>query len=364
LLDSSIEILKKITSNGYQAYIVGGFVRDYILNIDSKDIDINTNATPREIKEIFENANVSNQEYGSVTVYKNSIRYEITTFRIDKKYIDHRRPIEIEYTNDLLLDLKRRDFTINTICMNENKEIIDKLNGIDDINNKIIRTVKNPNISLEEDSLRILRAIRFACTLDFELDDKLVDAIKEKKELLKDLSLNRRKEELDKIFTSSNAMKGIKLLLDLNLDKELELPNLNKVANCDNLIGVWAVIDAKYPFSNIEKDEIEKVKKVLKLDNLDPYVLYRYGLYVNQVAATIKNIKVTDLNMVYNSLSIHKRKDINITSYDIINIFNLKPDKFIERVYKNLEKEIIYCRLNNDKYDIIEYIKNNKNKFI
>ena len=192
MLDTSLKVLNMIEDNSYEAYIVGGFVRDYIMGIKSNDVDITTNAKPKELIKIFPNANLDNALYGSITVYYNDIRFEITTYRMESNYDDNRHPDTINYVKDLKTDLKRRDFTINTICMDKYGNILDLLNCKDDINKKIIRTVINPMASFKLDSLRILRAIRFATTLDFELDSKIVEAIRQSKYLLEGLSINRK----------------------------------------------------------------------------------------------------------------------------------------------------------------------------
>ena len=241
--EAALKFIKEINSHGYESYIVGGFVRDYLLGIESHDIDIATNATPKEIKEIFEDSCLPAEDYGSVTVISKGIRFEITTFRKDISYINNRRPAEVKYIDNLKDDLLRRDFTINAICMDESGQIIDLLSGKDDIEKKVIRTIGDANHKFEEDCLRILRAVRFATILDFDLDDDVVKAIYSYKYLLKNLSYYRKKEELDKIFTCSNSMKGIKLLLDLGLDVELELPNLKDVKNTDDLIAVWSILN-------------------------------------------------------------------------------------------------------------------------
>ena len=149
--------------------------------------------------------------------------------------------------------------------MDEEGKIIDLLNGQEDIKKRVIKTIGDPRVRFEEDCLRILRAIRFATILDFSLDDLVVEAIKEKKHLLKGLSYYRKKEELDRIFTSSNSLKGIKLLLELGLDKDLELERLSEVKNTDDLISVWSILDVvdKYPSTSKERDLTEHVNKSL-----------------------------------------------------------------------------------------------------
>ncbi len=361
MLEEAVKILHEITDNGYMAYIVGGYVRDYLLGIESNDIDITTNATPKQLQEIFQDNVIKTTDYGSITIMVKNIRYEITTFRKEVKYIDHRKPEEIEYINDLYTDLNRRDFTINSICMDENKEIFDFLNGKEDLNKKIINTIGNANEKFEEDSLRILRAVRFATILDFKLSDEVHDAILEKKHLLKDLSYNRKKEELDKIFASPNVKEGINLLLGLGLDKDLELEKLKDIKNTDSLISVWAMLDVLdiYPFTNAEKEVIEGINIVMGLDNKDPYTLYKYGLYVNSVAGTIKNIDKEEITEAYNNLSIKTKDDINITPQEIMDILDKEPGKYISDIYSKLEEEVLYNRLNNSKDELSKYIKDN-----
>lgn len=361
MLEEAIKILHDITEHGYTAYIIGGFVRDYLLGIESNDVDIATNATPKQLQEIFLNDVIKTTDYGSITVMKKNIRYEITTFRKEIKYMDHRKPIEIEYVDDLYTDLKRRDFTINSICMDENQEIFDFLNGKRDIEKRMIHTIGNAKEKFEEDSLRILRAIRFATILNFDLNNEVKVAINETKHLLKELSYNRKKEELDKIFASSYVKRGISLLLEFNLDKELELERLKDIQNTDSLISVWSILNVvdTYPFTNAEKELIKNINKVLPLNNVDPMTLYKYGLYVNSVAGAIKGIDKKKITQSYNNLVIHSRDDIDITSQDIISILNKEPGKFISDIYNNLEEEILYSRLINKKEEIIKYIKNN-----
>ena len=181
------------------------------------------------------------------------------------------------------------------------------------------------------------------------------------KNLLKNLSYYRKKDELDKIFTSKNSLKGIELLKELGLDIVLELKNLDKVKRTNSLIGVWAVLNVtdKYPFTNNEKALIKDINTVLEHNNLDPMMLYKYGLYVNSVAGEMKDLDIKKIAESYENLIIKNRKEIDITSNDIIEVTNKKPGPFINEIYKSLEREILYRRLNNNKEDIIKYIKDN-----
>lgn len=360
MLDIAIKLLNEITSHSYQAYIVGGFVRDYLLGIDSNDIDITTNATPKQIREIFSDSCLPNEDYGSITVVMKGIRFEITTFRQEIGYIDNRKPAQITYIDDLYVDLLRRDFTINTLCMDKDSNIIDRLNGRKDLENKVIKAVGDADLKFSEDSLRILRAVRFATIFDFDLDDNVILGIGKNKHLITSLSYYRKKMELEKIFTSPNYKKGIQLILDLGLDKELELTNLEKVLESDtiSLIGIWSLLNVtdKYPFNKNELDLIKNINKAVKVNNLDPYFLYKYGLYVNSVAGEIKKNDIREITEAYNNLTIKDRSEIDIDSSIIMNILNKEPGKYLKDIYEDIEKEILYKRLNNNCDDISMYI--------
>ncbi len=360
MLETALKILKEITSHSYKAYIVGGFVRDYLLGIESNDIDITTNATPKEIKEIFEDSCLPSEDYGSVVVIVKGIRFEITTFRREKEYVNHRKPVEIEYIDDLYDDLLRRDFVINTICMDENGNILDYLGGQRDLQDKMIRAVGNAYDRLSEDCLRILRAIRFATIFDFTLDEDIKDNIYKTKHLLSNLSYQRKREELDKIFTSTNCRKGIELLLQFGLDKELEIPNLAKVLDSGavSLIAIWTILDVEdvYPFPKCELDLIHRVKEVLQYNINDPFTLYQYGLYVCSVAGEIEKQDIRMITEEYNQLIIKSRNDIDIDSETIMKILNKEPGRFLQDIYHDIENKILFHKLDNNKDLICKYI--------
>ncbi len=357
MLETALKVLSKIEENGFSAYIVGGFVRDYLLGIESKDVDIATNATPKDIMEIFDNGVLPSVEYGAVTLYVKNSRFEVTTFRKEIRYINNRKPIEIEYINDLLEDLKRRDFKINTLCIDKNGNIIDLLNGKEDIDNKIINTVGDSNFKFSQDSLRMLRAIRFAANLNFKLSDDVKKAIILNKKNLKELSYTRKKQELDKIFTSSNSQYGVDLLLELEMDKELEIYNLKDIKLKSDIIGIWASLDIsdRYQFNSNEKQIIKNVKEVVK-SSISNVTLYKYGLYVNQVAADIIGIDRILISKMYEKLPINSRKSIKITSQTIMNILNKKAGAYFKDIYNDLEDKILNGKLQNDENQLQKYV--------
>ena len=257
----ALEVLNKFYDNGYLAYIVGGYPRDTLLGIKTTDIDICTNAKPMEIIKIFDTDKVSDINYGSVKVIYKNVKFDVTTFRRDIKYENNRKPVKIKYINDLKKDLLRRDFTINTLCIDREGNLVDILNVRKDIDERIIRTVGNPRYRIKEDSLRILRAIRFASILDFKIDSKTKSYIIKYGYLLKSLSCSRRREELDKIFSSKNKEMGRDLIVELGIDKHLGIENLKDIVMCDDIIGIWSQleVDEEYPFSKVEKEMIKNM---------------------------------------------------------------------------------------------------------
>ena len=359
MYNSSIKLLQMIENAGYRAYIVGGFARDLYLDRKSADVDICTNATPKDLKEIFKDSMLPKEQYGSVAVIYNDIHFEITTFRKDIKYENNRLPVKIKYINDLKEDLKRRDFTINTLCIDSNGNMIDLLNAKEALNSKIIKTVGNSKNKITEDALRILRAIRFATILNFKLDDELKKNIKKYGSLLKKLSYYRKKEELDKIFSSTNVKYGIDLILELGLEEYLEIPNLKNIVITSSSIGIWAQLDClnKYSFTNNEKDLIIKINEIRKLKSFDNFVLYKNGLYVVTIAAEINSIDKKKITERYMNLPIKNINEIAISGSEICDVLSIKPSKLIKDILLDLERRIILGKLINDKKDIIQYIR-------
>ena len=348
------KILETLENEGYQAYLVGGYVRDYLLGVTSFDVDIATDALPKDIHRIF---NSSKNNYGSVNIKVDKLNVDITTFRKDLNYVN-RRPSKVVYINNLKEDLERRDFTINAICMNKNGKIIDLLNGCKDLDRRTIKMIGSIDVKLKEDPLRIMRAIRFACILDFKIEEELYEKIKEYSYLVGDLSKERIKNELDKILISKNYKYGLELMKDTKISEVLEI-NYDDINYVDDLLGMWAQVKVlNIPFTNVEKGNIIKITEVLDIGKIDNEVLYKYGLYISRVAGKILNIKTTLISKMYNKLPIKSREDIDIKSSDIINLYG--DGKIIGDIYKLLESEILKKRLKNKKSEILKYLEKRK----
>lgn len=354
----ALEVLEILEQHGFIAYIVGGYVRDYLLDKKTLDIDICTNAKPKEIMDIFDMVTISDIQYGSVDIIYKNFKFDVTTFRKEIKYEDNRKPVKIKYINDVKKDLLRRDFTINTLCMNKSEEILDILNVRSDLEKKVIKTVGNPRYKIKEDSLRILRAIRFATILDFKIDDKTKHYLTKYGYLLKKLSYNRKKEELNKIFSSPNKEIGRNLIIELKLDKHLELFNLKNIILCDDIIGIWSQFDVNdvYPFSKLEKEQMNGIRELSKLDSIDTFSLYKYGLYICSVVVDIKKESKSDITKRYNELPIYSLNDINIKPIEIAKILEKKPDKYLKDIMKDLENRILLGNVSNEYSKIEKYI--------
>lgn len=220
------EIILKLNKEGFEAYIVGGCVRDLLMCRIPNDWDITTSAKPEEVKKIFPKTYDTGIAHGTVTVILNGAHFEITTYRIEGKYEDYRRPKEVTFTRNLEEDLSRRDFTMNAIVYHPQEGFMDPVEGIKDIKNKMIRCVGEPSKRFEEDALRMLRAIRFSAQLDFEIEEKTLGAIKGHAALITHISAERIKDELDKMLMASYTDRLI-LLYETGLLKYI-LPELDK----------------------------------------------------------------------------------------------------------------------------------------
>ena len=220
-------IIEKLTEAGFEAYAVGGCVRDSLLNRKPNDWDITTSATPYEVKDIFRRTIDTGLKHGTVTVMLKSEGYEVTTFRIDGEYTDHRRPDGVTFTRELSEDLLRRDFTINAMAYNDESGVVDLYGGIEDLEQGIIRCVGEPDDRFDEDALRIMRAVRFAAQLGFDIEEKTRDAAANHAPELSKVSAERIETELTKLLLSPHPEKIVDMY-ELGITKEI-LPEFNRM---------------------------------------------------------------------------------------------------------------------------------------
>lgn len=214
--DNVKEILNRLNHKGFEAFVVGGCVRDSILGRAPGDWDITTNALPDQIKSLFVKTVDTGLKHGTVTVLLHGESYEVTTYRVDGEYLDNRRPQSVEFTGSIRDDLSRRDFTMNAIAYHPDKGFVDPFDGLADIHARLIRAVGNAGRRFQEDALRMIRAVRFSAQLDFSILPDTAQAILENCELIRNISQERVRDELTKLLLSDHPMRLI-LLRDTHL---------------------------------------------------------------------------------------------------------------------------------------------------
>lgn len=230
--------IDRLADKGFEAYVVGGCIRDLLVGRTPSDFDIATSARPDEIKQVFDKCIDTGEKYGTITVLVNDSAVEITTFRAESDYSDCRKPDNVIFLNNIEEDLSRRDFTVNAMAYNHSSRLIDPYGGRDDLTEKIIRCVGDPRERFSEDALRILRAYRFSSTLGFRIEENTERATVEKAGLLAKISAERIKAELDKILSSKKPSyisrifeNNILDCLDLTIANTDELSKLDDIPN-------------------------------------------------------------------------------------------------------------------------------------
>lgn len=257
-------IIEVLETAGYEAYAVGGCVRDSILGRVPDDWDITTSAKPEEVKKLFKRTFDTGIEHGTVTVLMDKIGYEVTTYRIDGEYEDSRHPNEVTFTSDLVEDLKRRDFTINAMAYNDKNGLIDCFGGISDIENRLIRCVGKAEERFSEDALRIMRAVRFSAQLGYEIEEETAKAICALSDTLKNISAERIQVELVKLLVSCHPEK-VRQLYEYGITKVI-LPEFDAMMNTPQNtpyhvynVGEHTICSLK----NIENDKVLRLTMLL-----------------------------------------------------------------------------------------------------
>ena len=369
--NSAINVLEKFNEAGYEAYFVGGCVRDYLLNDEFSDIDITTNALPEEVKQIFRKSIDTGIQHGTVTILVDEDSFEVTTFRTEDDYIDHRTPEKVEFVSDLKEDLDRRDFTINAMALDSNGKLYDYHCGERDLRNKVIKTVNNPNERFFEDALRMLRSFRFSSKLGFEIEENTLKAIKNNAELIKFVSIERIVNEFRKLLTGRGNKRSLELLLDSKLNNYIPfLDEISKIIDFSN----YTFCQSLYILSKINDISFEKLKE-LKLSNKEikqikiyekineefssnvPLEIILYNYDVNDVSFIASYSNYCDNEDIERiKLPIKSFNDIAITSMEIISIIDKPAGPWIKEIIKKLEEDIILYKIDNTKKDILDFL--------
>lgn len=328
-LPSSVEyVLSKLKENGYQAYVVGGAVRDFLMGKTPHDYDLTSDALPSQISDVFKDfyQEHSGEKHGTIRVIIDHKPIEITTFRCDEGYTDYRRPDNVEFVKDVYIDSKRRDFSINAFYYSEG-HIYDFHEGLEDLNNKVIKTIGNPSTRFHEDALRILRAIRFSAKLGYEIESKTKTALLDCKEELNLIAKERILIELKEISSTSNFFRNIKEYFSIF---KLIIPCLDKIGNS---------IDDIYNFDTKSYgDYIASLSALFSLREINnDFMPWRLFIKMdNESINAIKTlIKLKDINFnnffdndyINGLILLSKPVDINVFKNYLINLYNLKRFK-------------------------------------
>ncbi|MBU5309070.1 CCA tRNA nucleotidyltransferase [Ligilactobacillus saerimneri] len=375
----ALPVLKTIQDNGFEAYFVGGSVRDTILGLPIHDVDIATSAYPAEVKALFKKTVDTGIEHGTVMVIDHGKGYEVTTFRTESGYQDYRRPDKVTFVRSLADDLKRRDLTINALAMDMNGKIVDLFGGLDDLKNHLIRAVGVPAERYHEDALRMMRTVRFASKLDFAIDPTTEKAIAENAPLLAKIAVERIHEEWVKLLQGRNIKRGVQALIDTGLyqycpglkDYRAELAQLLTLPaiKLTSEEAVWTLITTLCELDDSQvsrllrqwKSSREIIHNTLKArvalralrqQQLDALMLYQTGLplllVANQVAAFFKNqVDETTLRTQYEKLPIKSKRELVLTGNDLLKAKIITPGPRMGQILNTLEVEVVQGKVAN-----------------
>ncbi|MDP5273834.1 CCA tRNA nucleotidyltransferase [Chengkuizengella axinellae] len=279
MVKEASEVIHILEKQGYEAYFVGGYVRDKLLNRNIKDIDITTSAYPSNVMDIFTHTVPTGLQHGTVTVVKENYHFEVTTFRTESQYEDFRRPKEVQFVGNLVDDLERRDFTMNAMALDVKGTLIDPFGGKKDLNSNILKCVGDPKLRFSEDALRMMRAIRFAAEYDLQIEKGTWDALVLHRQAIKHVAMERVTAELDKMIDGADPNRGIQLLIDSELMEytkehlQIHKRNWSALSNHRGLNIFQYIEDANIRWTllfmmlKIETDQMKALLKKLKFPN-------------------------------------------------------------------------------------------------
>jgi tRNA nucleotidyltransferase (CCA-adding enzyme) len=397
----AIEVCRMLQENGFQAYLVGGCVRDLFMGVTPKDWDVATNAKPFQIKKVFPKTYDTGLQHGTITVIMGPTvadHFEVTTYRVEGEYSDGRRPDSVDFVDNINEDLARRDLTINAIAYDPvNNKIVDPFGGLNDINNKVIKAVGDPNERFAEDGLRTMRVARFAARLGFSVDPKTKDAIADNLETLSKVSKERIRDELTKTLMTNSPSIGLNILWSTRALKVLGpafsssaiLQTFPAIDACKGVMETkLAVLLNTLPISQVEvtmrdlKFSNTEIKKVLFLmlakQELNKFNSEPSPLSARKFLAFIKNngpdgyekslvefinfadaLHLAGLEQLRNMLTEKaiSRKELDISGHDLMTHLNMQPGPKIKQVLDKLYNEVLTNPELNEKSKLLELAK-------
>lgn len=387
---AAVPVLKKLESAGFEAYFVGGSVRDFLLNKEINDVDIATSATPEEVKRIFSKTVDIGIEHGTVLVLFQNQSYEITTFRSEAEYEDYRRPKEVSFIRNLIEDLQRRDFTMNAIAMDKDGSLIDPFNGQISIDNQVIQTVGKAADRFQEDALRMMRAVRFLSQLSFTIEKETLNALKDLVHLLSNIAVERKQTEFDKLLSGVNRKQALELILQTNIYSYL--PGLSNQEDRIKLMlkyklerlttrEMWALL---VYCLKIEKKAVEgflrgwriPLKEIREIQLILHYLVRRfetswslYDLYTATkeifvsseiLYLVIKGIEnnnsIQHFLQMYEQLPIKDRSEMDVSGNDLMDWFNKSGGPWVKELLFKVEQAILEGNVVNNKKNIKEWL--------
>ncbi|MEN8700756.1 CCA tRNA nucleotidyltransferase [Bacillus infantis] len=385
-------VLERIEAAGYEAYFVGGSVRDYLLGKDISDVDIATSATPMEIKGIFPRTADVGIEHGTVVVLYAGESYEVTTFRSESEYEDFRRPSKVDFIRSLEEDLKRRDFRMNSMAMAKDGRIIDPFGGQEDIRRKRIATVGNPLERFYEDALRMMRAVRFASQLSFQIDGETYEALDSEAYLLEKIAVERKLSEFEKLLAGENSFMALNIMAETGLSQHL--PGLagkkQELISFAGKLGSGLVSEERWTllsaglgheyrtaeaFLRSWKMPVKKIRHICKILYWLQYrserswtleSVYEAGAEAARNAEKVLAAAGDDSAdeevpaRLYASLPIRSTKELDVTGNDLIQWFQKPGGPWVKELLGQVEKSIISGRLANKKEEIREWLECNQ----
>ena len=387
IFTAAFPLLKQLEQAGYEAYFVGGAVRDLILKRPIHDIDIATSAYPEEVKQIFPKTIDTGIKHGTVTVLNDGASYEITTFRTESGYQDFRRPDHVTFVQNLAEDLKRRDFTINALAMNRAGEVIDLFNGLGDLQKHLIKAVGDPMKRFHEDALRMMRAVRFMSQLNFDLESQTKEAVSDLHQLLSKISVERIRDEFVKMGTGINSRDAFKIFLQTKLSESVPdfagksdllaiYPKLKFNPSMET--SLWSIIIILLKISD---DQIarfmrdwknsnamtEKVRKIVALFDLisekspSDLELFNAGKDILLNTIDVAHILGQPINSEalvdrYTALPIKSMSELAIDGQFLI-ANGIKPGPKLGQILNEIKQKVISGELGNSKDDIQDYLQ-------
>ena len=385
----AVPLIEKIENAGFQAYFVGGSVRDYLLGKPIEDVDIATSAYPEEIKQLFPKTIDVGIQHGTVGVLYEGVLYEITTFRSESEYTNYRRPKEVKFIRSLTEDLKRRDFTMNAVAMTKDGKLIDPFHGQEDIQRKLIRTVGKPAERFKEDALRIMRAIRFVSQLSFRVEGATYMALKKYGHLLKHIYVARIYAEFSKILAGETRKQAFLMIVDRNLYPYL--PGLDgygrEIGQAGRLLHardwteeeMWALLlilikkESPEPFLRKWKMPVKMIRTVRQIyeafqyrkeNGWTKYAVYQFGIETSYstekiycaIKQTDEKLSLAKLKRIARDLPITNRKELKVTGNDLMEWYQKKGGPWVKDVFEKIEKAVINREVENDRERIKEWL--------